>query len=111
VLDRIVIFVSLFSFSNGRAVHYNGSSLLQWRSVRLDVTLNPGDISGIGWERQSDPSSTSGQSVKGTVFFTYNGRRLSGTIDDVMGNMWPVVHMQKKVRIIGSYKNYFKHGL
>ena len=65
--------------------------------MRLDVTLNPGDIAGIGWERQADASGTSGQSAKGTVFFTYNGRRLSGTIDDVMGNMWPVVHLQKKV--------------
>ena len=30
--------------SNGRAVHYNGSSLLQWKSVRLDVALLPGKI-------------------------------------------------------------------
>lgn len=29
--------------SNGRAVHYNGSSLLQWKSVRLDVGLLPGE--------------------------------------------------------------------
>lgn len=29
--------------SNGRAVHYNGSSLLQWKSVRLDVALLPGE--------------------------------------------------------------------
>ncbi|CAF93071.1 unnamed protein product, partial [Tetraodon nigroviridis] len=28
--------------NNGRAVHYNGSSLLQWKSVRLDVALLPG---------------------------------------------------------------------
>lgn len=34
-----------FSPSNGRAVHYNGSSLLQWKSVRLDVTLSPGECS------------------------------------------------------------------
>lgn len=32
--------------SNGRAVHYNGSSLLQWKSVRLDVTLSPGECGG-----------------------------------------------------------------
>lgn len=30
--------------SNGRAVHYNGSSLLQWKSVRLDVALLPGEM-------------------------------------------------------------------
>ena len=38
--------VSSLLFSNGRAVHYNGSSLLQWRSVRLDVTLDSGNIAG-----------------------------------------------------------------
>ncbi len=27
-------------------MHYNGSSLLQWRSVRLDVTLDSGKIAG-----------------------------------------------------------------
>lgn len=34
--------------SNGRAVHYNGSSLLQWKSVRLDVALLPGET-GAKW--------------------------------------------------------------
>lgn len=39
-------FVSYLSAcgSNGRAVHYNGSSLLQWKSVRLDVSLLPGEL-------------------------------------------------------------------
>lgn len=36
------VFVS--NASNGRAVHYNGSSLLQWKSVRLDVALLPGNF-------------------------------------------------------------------
>lgn len=36
------VFCLSVSVSNGRAVHYNGSSLLQWKSVRLDVALLPG---------------------------------------------------------------------
>ena len=39
--------------SNGRTVHYNGASLLQWRSIRLDITLASTDVIGIGWERVS----------------------------------------------------------
>ena len=84
-------------FSNGRAVHYNGSSLLQWKSVRLDVTLGTGDVAGVGWERQEDTGNLHGQNGKGAVYFTYNGNRLPNTIDDVAGGMWPVIHIQKKV--------------
>ena len=108
----------MFTFfsSNGRAVHYNGSSLLLWKSVRLDVTLNSGDTAGIGWQRHTPsasssaaspqgPSSSTAPSLpptpsKGSVYFTHNGRKLQHTIDDVAGaGMWPVVHIQKKVRI------------
>ncbi|XP_033101041.1 probable E3 ubiquitin-protein ligase HECTD4 [Anneissia japonica] len=79
--------------NNGRAVHYNGSSLLQWRSVRLDITLQSGDVAGIGWEK--DKTSVRGNE-KGHVFFTYNGRRLDTSLDDVAGGLYPVVHIQKK---------------
>ncbi|XP_077996372.1 putative E3 ubiquitin-protein ligase HECTD4 [Glandiceps talaboti] len=82
--------------NNGRAVHYNGSSLLQWKSVRLDITLNAGDIAGCGWERDGDSPPLPGQQVKGHVYFTYNGKRLTQTLDDVSGGLWPVVHIQKK---------------
>ena len=84
-------------FSNGRAVHYNGSSLLQWKSVRLDCNLNSGDVAGVGWERQGDSAPLPGQTMKGLVYFTHNGRRLVATLDDVAGGMWPVVHIQRKV--------------
>ena len=40
--------------------------------------------------------SVPGQSVKGRVYFTHNGRRQLGVMDDVSGGMWPVVHLQKK---------------
>ncbi|XP_066272380.1 LOW QUALITY PROTEIN: probable E3 ubiquitin-protein ligase HECTD4 [Branchiostoma lanceolatum] len=82
--------------NNGRAVHYNGSSLLQWKSARLDVTLSAGDVAGIGWERIGDAPSTQGEQVKGRVYFTYNGQRLPAVLDDVSGGMWPVIHIQKK---------------
>uniref|UniRef100_A0A8C2K1G8 HECT domain E3 ubiquitin protein ligase 4 n=2 Tax=Cyprinus carpio TaxID=7962 RepID=A0A8C2K1G8_CYPCA len=52
--------------NNGRAVHYNGSSLLQWKIVEL------------------------------LVYFTYCGQRLAPYLEDVAGGMWPVVHIQKK---------------
>ncbi|XP_062590799.1 probable E3 ubiquitin-protein ligase HECTD4 isoform X2 [Saccostrea cucullata] len=81
--------------NNGKAVHYNGASLLQWRSVRLDITLNAGDIAGIGWERTGE-SPVQGQTPRGRVYFTYNGHRLNAYMDDVSGGMYPVVHIQKK---------------
>uniref|UniRef100_A0A452GVS4 HECT domain-containing protein n=1 Tax=Gopherus agassizii TaxID=38772 RepID=A0A452GVS4_9SAUR len=82
--------------NNGRAVHYNGSSLLQWKSVRLDVTLSPGDIAGIGWERTEGTPPPPGQPAKGRVYFTYCGQRLGPYLEDVSSGMWPVVHIQKK---------------
>ncbi|XP_053555727.1 probable E3 ubiquitin-protein ligase HECTD4 [Bombina bombina] len=82
--------------NNGRAVHYNGSSLLQWKSVRLDVALSPGDVAGIGWERTEGTPPPPGQPAKGRVYFTYCGQRLGPFLDDVSGGMWPVVHIQKK---------------
>lgn len=81
--------------NNGKAVHYNGSSLLQWRSVRLEVNVGPGDVAGIGWERSGDAAS-SGQTPKGQVYFTYNGQRLNASLDSVSGALFPVVHIQKK---------------
>ncbi|TRY90504.1 hypothetical protein DNTS_002641, partial [Danionella cerebrum] len=82
--------------NNGRAVHYNGSSLLQWKSVRLDVALLPGDVAGIGWERVEGSPPPPGQPSKGRVYFTYCGQRLAPCLEDVAGGMWPVVHIQKK---------------
>uniref|UniRef100_W5MLW8 HECT domain E3 ubiquitin protein ligase 4 n=1 Tax=Lepisosteus oculatus TaxID=7918 RepID=W5MLW8_LEPOC len=82
--------------NNGRAVHYNGSSLLQWKSVRLDVALVPGDVAGIGWERSEGTPPPPGQAAKGRVYFTYCGQRLAPFLEDVSGGMWPLVHIQKK---------------
>ena len=52
---------------------------------------------GIGWERQGDSPVLPGQPIKGLVYFTFNGKRLQATLEDVAGGMWPVVHIQKKV--------------
>ena len=51
---------------------------------------------GIGWERQGDSPALPGQPIKGLVSFTFNGKRLPATLEDVAGGMWPVVHIQKK---------------
>ncbi|XP_062596095.1 probable E3 ubiquitin-protein ligase HECTD4 [Saccostrea cucullata] len=81
--------------NNGKAVHYSGASLLHWRSVRLDITLNAGDMTGIGWERTGE-SPVQGHTPRGRSYFTYNGHRLNAYMDDVSGGMYPVVHIQKK---------------
>ncbi|KAL7986606.1 hypothetical protein Chor_012889 [Crotalus horridus] len=93
--------------NNGRAVHYNGSSLLQWKSVRLDVALSPGDVAGIGWERTEGTPPPPGQPAKGRVYFTYCGQRLGPYLEDVSGGMWPVVHIQKKAApsLLVSFQN------
>ncbi|OWK14886.1 hypothetical protein Celaphus_00000258, partial [Cervus elaphus hippelaphus] len=60
-----------------------------WKSVRLDVTLSPGDVAGIGWERTEGTPPPPGQPAKGRVYFTYCGQRLSPYLEDVSGGMWP----------------------
>ena len=95
---------SMLFHSNGRVVHYNGSSLLQWRSLRFDSQLNPGDIIGIGWEKVFEASGNIPSS--GTVFFTLNGVKLDQGLEEVAGNMFPVVHVQKKnTRIKANFGN------
>ena len=78
---------SLFLHNNGRAVHYNGSSVMQWRSIRLDRSLNPGDRVTVMFR-------------DGRVMFSLNGVTSDQCFDDVTPEMYPVVHVQKKgVRI------------
>ena len=103
---------TMFFHNNGRVVHYNGQSLLQWRSLRFDVQLNPGDTLGIGWEKLFDASANIPSS--GTVYFTLNGVKLDQALEEVSGNMYPVIHIQKKnIRIkanFGSCKFAFAEG-
>ena len=103
----------MFFHNNGRVVHYNGQSLLQWRSLRFDATLNPGDTLGIGWERLLEGSSGTAP-VTGQVYFTLNGIKLDQALESVSGSLYPVIHIQKKnVRIkanFGSYKFLYAEG-
>ena len=90
--------------NNGRVVHYNGQSLLQWRSLRFDVHLNPGDNLGIGWEKLFEAQSNNPAS--GRVYFTINGNKLDQALEYVNGDMYPVVHIQKKnVRVKANFGN------
>ncbi|GAB6029828.1 putative E3 ubiquitin-protein ligase HTD4 [Chamberlinius hualienensis] len=82
--------------NGGRAVHYCGSSLLTWKSVKLAAEFAAGDIVGCGWERTEHLPDLLGRPAKGHVFFTYNGLRLTPYIEDVVGGMYPVVHLQTK---------------
>ncbi len=81
---------TILCHSNGKLVHYTGSSLLQWRSIRISQGFGQTDTVGIGWER--DPS----QENVGTVFVTMNGLRLHQTVGNVTQGMFPVVHITKK---------------
>lgn len=56
-----------------------------------------GDVAGIGWERSEGTPPPPGQAPKGRVYFTYCGQRLSPSLEDVAGGMWPLIHIQKKV--------------
>ena len=79
---------SVVFHSTGKVVHYNGSSLLHWRSLRFESGLQPGDCLGIGWEK--------GNGLHGTVFFALNGRRLGQALEQVTTGLFPVVHIQRK---------------
>ena len=101
---------TMFFHNNGRVVHYNGQSLLQWRSLRFEVQLNPGDTLGIGWEKLFEVSNTAPAS--GRVYFTLNGEKLDQALEYVNGNMYPVVHIQKKnVRVKANFgSNKFRYA-
>ena len=84
--------------------------------MRLDLAMAPGDVVGIGWEKRADSTPQ----PRGDVYFTHRGRRQAPIIEDVSGALWPVVHIQKKVRqmFVSSYlyscvmrlhEVYYKH--
>ena len=107
--DHIPAVVHSSHFSNGRVVHYNGASLLQWRSIRLDIpALSTNDVIGIGWEKTSEQGGSATAPVRGRVYFTFNGRRLTASIEEVSGGLWPVVHLQKRVRYISNILLIFR---
>ncbi|XP_041456057.1 probable E3 ubiquitin-protein ligase HECTD4 isoform X4 [Lytechinus variegatus] len=81
---------------SGHAIHYSGASLLRWKSVRLDITLKVGDVIGMGWQQNDDPSPMNGSGGAGHIFMTLNGHKFAPTLEEVSGGLWPVVHVQKK---------------
>ena len=86
--------IRCFFSSNGRAVLYRTGGLLHWKTVSLNIIMKENDVIGCGFERNED------QSANGLVYFTCNGDRLAGDLDGVQSGLWPVIHIQKKVRNI-----------
>lgn len=80
--------------SNGRAVLYRAGGLLQWKTVSLNIVMKENDIIGCGYKKAEDHSD------KGLAYFTYNGQRLAENLDGVQSGLWPVIHIQKKVKIL-----------
>ena len=85
---------SLLFHDNGRVVHYNGTSMLQWRSLRFNLQLSEFDTLGIGWVKSESTSKDNNDT--GSVFFTLNGTKLEQALENVSAKMFPVVHIQKK---------------
>ena len=78
---------SLLLHSNGRGVHYVGQSLMQWRSIRIDRSLNPGDKITLSVSNRK-------------AMFELNGVPMDQGFEEIEPDMYPVVHIQKKgVRI------------
>lgn len=73
---------------------YRAGGLLQWKTVSLNVVMKENDIIGCGYKKAEDHSD------KGLVYFTYNGQRLAENLDGVQSGLWPVIHIQKKVKIL-----------
>lgn len=76
-------------YSNGIAVHYKRGSFTAWETISTGLVLKVNHVIGCGYMRSEDNV--------GTVYFTHNGQRLPGSLNDVNAGLWPVVHLQKKV--------------
>ena len=85
---------SLLFHDNGRVVHYSGTSMLQWRSLRFNLQLTESDTLGIGWIRYKTTSKDTIDT--GSVFFTLNGTKLEQALENVSAKVFPIVHIQKK---------------
>ena len=76
--------------SSGRACQVKGEGQLDWVTFRTDSPLKSGDVIGCGWVRQEGGAS-------GKVYFTVNGHKLEQEFLAVPAEMFPFVHIQKKV--------------
>lgn len=68
--------------------------MLDRKSFPFDIRIKTGDVLGMGWMRASGMPSV------GVVFVTHNGTKLVREIDSVRANLWPVIHLQKKVSLL-----------
>ena len=59
--------------------------------------MKENDIIGCGYKKAED------QSDKGLVYFTCNGVRLADSLDGVESGLWPVIHIQKKVKLLSYF--------
>lgn len=62
--------------------------------MSLNIVMKEKDIIGCGYKRAEDHSD------KGLAYFTCNGERLAENLDDVQSGLWPVIHIQKKVKML-----------
>jgi len=80
-------------FSNGIAVHYKRGGFTTWQTITTGLVLKTSHVIGCGYTRSEENVD------KGSVYFTHNGQRLPGCLNDVRAGLWPVVHLQKKVSL------------
>lgn len=62
--------------------------------MSLNIVMKEKDIIGCGYKRAEDHSD------KGLAYFTCNGERLAENLDGVQSGLWPVIHIQKKVKML-----------
>merc|ERR1719225_2433953 len=74
--------------SNGRIVHYKGSNLLSWRSIRIDHMISPGDEVTVKWIPQNENM--------GSITFEINGHTVFDDISDIPSGLLPTMHIQQK---------------
>ena len=81
------------SISSGRGCQVIGDDRMKWKKINLDTPLKVGDVMGCGWVKD-DASET-----MGLVYFTLNGTKIQQEFKDAPSNMYPFLHLQKKVSV------------
>ncbi|MEQ2216515.1 hypothetical protein XENOCAPTIV_017459, partial [Xenoophorus captivus] len=104
--DRRQVGDGSFELHLGHRGHQHSTSMFSYDG--LLIWVNTGDVAGIGWERSEGTPPPPGQAPKGRVYFTYGGQRLSPSLEDVAGGMWPLVHIQKKVNELVQVETYLR---
>ncbi len=88
--------VTMVTSSSGRGCQTRGENFLEWNTFRLTTSLKNGDIVGCGWVRADEGN-------RGTIYFTLNGDRVPNEFHDTPPEMFPFVHIQKKVNDDTAY--------